>query len=59
MATKVSSDASHAGVSAKWRVTLDEGQQDAELTARIRSEPDGREVARHPRRGSHRRGRRS
>ena len=44
--TKVSSDASHASVSTTWRVTLDEGQQDAELTARIRSEPDGREVAR-------------
>jgi beta-mannosidase len=46
IATSVSANASRANVAISWPVALDEGEREAEFTARIRSEPDGLEVAR-------------
>ncbi len=44
--TKLSADARRATVSVSWPVELDEGEREAELTARIRTVPGGVEVAR-------------
>jgi beta-mannosidase len=44
--TKLSENAARADVSIAWPVALDEGEREAEFTARIRSEPSGIEVAR-------------
>ena len=44
--TKVSANASRANVTISWPVALDEGEKQVEFTARIRSEPEGLEIAR-------------
>ena len=43
--TRLSANAGRADVSVSWPVVLDEGEREAEFTARIRSEPEGLEVA--------------